>query len=128
MLSLGRTTSGSSAVIAQVTPDTLFLFGDHSDDAGILRATGCDPGTILAPGASCTVSIPFFTPATIVPFEDNDFGVTSIGLNILLTTGNSSEGIGGVLVSDTPEPSTALLLGAGMLGIVYWRRRERRLA
>lgn len=116
-------TGAGNAVIAQVTPDTLFLFGNNTDDAGILRATGCDPGTILAPAASCTVAIPFFTPFTAAPSEDSDFGVTSVGLNIVLTTGNSSDGIGGVLVSDVPEPSTALLFCIGMMGIICWRRR-----
>jgi hypothetical protein len=121
-------TSSTAATIAQLSPDAVFLFGDHTDDAGISQATGCAPGTVLASMASCTVAIPFVTPFTISPVENNDFGVTSIGLSVTLNNGNSSEGIGGVLVTDIPEPSTAYLLCLGTLGIICWRRRCGRLS
>lgn len=117
---------GSNATIAQVNTDTWFFFGNDTDDAGILNATGCAQGRVLSPNGSCTVSIPFFTPFTVSPQEDFDFGATAVDLNVVLTTGNSSFGTGGVLVDDiVPEPATLFLVGIGTVGMNWWRRRRK---
>jgi hypothetical protein len=72
------------------------------------------------------VSIPFFTPFTVSPLEEFDFGATAVDLNVVLTTGNSSFGTGGVLVDDiVPEPTTLLLVGIGTVGMIWWRRTRK---
>ena len=79
-------------------------------------SNGC--GATLAPGASCQISYSF-TPTALGAVT----GSTNLSVNGNLHT-FSFTGIGIVPQASIPEPSTFALLGIGLLGIAYRRKKR----
>ena len=85
---------------------------------------GVSPGGSATPLYSFTtidVSTANFTPNFIQTFRINDAGEV-VGLFDININGEV-HGFFATPVPDVPEPATWLLLGSGLVGLVWWRKR-----
>ncbi len=107
--SLGGTNLGEADV---------FLGGDFIVDTSVFL----NGPASLPDGATSTGSFPIFTVA--IPSTEPD-GLSS-GSLVILDIDNNVLGSTtfSVELQTAPEPGTGAVLGAGLLGLLYWRRRH----
>jgi hypothetical protein len=111
----------------------LYQMGDPKDVPKFSSLTGtCGIGTILAPGAACTMIVNFTTPNGA---HDKDLDTGTSSVNVLVGTmgGASALSKGTVVVTDfpkvagVPEPSSYLLFCTGLAGMLGVIRRKLRV-
>jgi hypothetical protein len=108
--SLGGTNLGEADV---------FLGGDFGVDTSVFLN---GPASLPGGGGTSTGSVPIFTVA--IPSTEpggstsGSLVILDIDDNVLGSTTFSVE------LQTAPEPGTAAALGAGLLGLLYWRRRQ----
>ena len=119
---------GSAACTTGATGDTITLTATYSGTSDTTATYGCtaltDSGATCGSASSATpITVTFATQATTLNFSDNynlvAHGGTTDTLNDFFNTFNTDE-IG------APEPSTFLLLGAGLAGFGLLRLRVAR--
>jgi hypothetical protein len=104
-----------------------FQKGDPFDMpiSGSLAGT-CGIGTVLAPGATCSLIFKFATPNGRGEKDDNT-GTYSVKVLVGTKGGFSATTVGKINVSDVPEPSTYLLFGTGLVSLAGVVRRKLRM-
>jgi PEP-CTERM motif len=108
--SLGGTNLGEADV---------FLGGDFVVDTSVFLN---GPASLPGGGATSTGSFPIFTVA--IPSSEPD-GLSSGSLVILDINDNVlGSTTFSVELQTAPEPGTGVVLGVGLLGLLYWRRRQ----
>ena len=110
---------------------SIVLSGDPSDGISATPDFSC-AGQTIVPNGTCTFHIDITTDGP-ADESDHDFGISTIS-NIFAeflplggtTTRAFSTSSIQVTVSDVPEPTTMLLVGSGLLGLVGLRRKFRK--